>query len=165
MELVTAFGKRSRRINTQALIEFVLGEDEFEGVFIIPQQLTHDVIIGCQLLREYGMNINFENGTIGYVRHNTRKQVEFVQEPLDSPDTNAELIESRRRASTFNIKEESKWNKDKVLQQLNYMDEEERSANVSKSMEEIEIQKKERTVNHVRIKVIKMKLMQQDVIL
>jgi hypothetical protein len=95
VKLVTAFGKRSR-INTRALIEFILGEDEFEGVFMISPQLTHDVIIGCQLLREYGMNINFENGTIGYVRHITRKQVEFVQEPLDSPDTNAELLGKER---------------------------------------------------------------------
>jgi predicted aspartyl protease len=113
VKLVTAFGKRSRRINTQALIEFVLGEDEFENFFIISPQLTHDVIIGCQLLKEYGMNINFENGTIGYVRHNTKKQVKFMQEPSDGHNTNDELIESQRTASTLNVKEESEWNKDK----------------------------------------------------
>jgi hypothetical protein len=92
---------------------------------MISPQLTHDVIIGFQLLREYGMNINFENGTIGYVRQNTKKQVEFMQEPLDGPDTNDELIESQRIASTLNVKEESEWNKDKILQPLHYMDERE----------------------------------------
>jgi hypothetical protein len=40
---------------------------------------------------------------------------------------------------------------------------EERSANVSKYMEEVENQKKERTVNHLRIKSIKRKLTQQDI--
>jgi hypothetical protein len=34
--LVEAFGKRSKRIRRQALIEFAVGEDRFVGVFIIP---------------------------------------------------------------------------------------------------------------------------------
>jgi hypothetical protein len=60
VRLVTAFGRRSKKIKSQILMEFTLGEDEFEGVFMISSQLTNDAIIGCQLLREYNMNINFE---------------------------------------------------------------------------------------------------------
>jgi hypothetical protein len=92
VRLVTVFGKRSKKIKTQALIEFTLGEDEFKGIFMISPQLTNDVIFGCQLLREYSMNINFEKGTISYVRDNTNKQVEFVQEPLEDPDGNSDTF-------------------------------------------------------------------------
>jgi hypothetical protein len=50
--LVTAFGRRSRKIRSQALV------DIFEGVFMISPQLTSEAIIGCQLLKEYGINIH-----------------------------------------------------------------------------------------------------------
>jgi hypothetical protein len=38
--LVTAFGRRLKKIRKQALIEFKIGEDEFEGVFMISSQLA-----------------------------------------------------------------------------------------------------------------------------
>jgi hypothetical protein len=60
--LVTAFGRRSRKIRSQALIEFTIGRGIFEGVFMISPQLTSEAIIGCQLLKEYGININFDRG-------------------------------------------------------------------------------------------------------
>jgi hypothetical protein len=66
--LVTAFGKRSKRIRRQALIEFTVGKDLFESVFMISSQLTNDAIIGCQFLREYGIVIDFHKGTFSYVR-------------------------------------------------------------------------------------------------
>jgi hypothetical protein len=66
--LVTAFGRRSRKIRSQALVEFTIGRDTFEGVFMISPQLTSEAIIGCPLLKEYGININFERGSITYAR-------------------------------------------------------------------------------------------------
>jgi hypothetical protein len=66
--LVIAFGRRSRKIRSQALVEFTIGRDTFEGVFMISAQLTSEAIIGCQLLKEYGININFERGSISYAR-------------------------------------------------------------------------------------------------
>jgi predicted aspartyl protease len=59
------------------LIEFKIGEYEFEGVFMISSQLVNDAIIGCQLLKEYGININFGRGTIGYVRNGIYKLLNF----------------------------------------------------------------------------------------
>jgi hypothetical protein len=61
--LVTAFGKHSKRIKQQALMEFATGNDLFESVFIISSQLTNEAIIGCQFLKEYGISINFGKGT------------------------------------------------------------------------------------------------------
>jgi hypothetical protein len=46
--LVTAFGKRSNRIRRQALIEFTIGNDLFEGVFMITPRLASEAII-CRL--------------------------------------------------------------------------------------------------------------------
>jgi hypothetical protein len=66
--LVTAFGRRSKKIRSQALAEFAVGRDIFEGVFMISSQLTSEAIIGCQLLKEYGISINFERGSISYDR-------------------------------------------------------------------------------------------------
>lgn len=45
---VTAFGRKSKRIRHQALIEFTVGHDSFESVFMISSQLTNEAIIGCQ---------------------------------------------------------------------------------------------------------------------
>jgi hypothetical protein len=45
--LVTASGRRTKKIRKQALIEFKIGENEFEGVFMISPQLVNDAIIGC----------------------------------------------------------------------------------------------------------------------
>jgi hypothetical protein len=72
--LVTVFGKRSRKIKSQTLLEFQLEEDEFEGVFMISSQLNND-IIGCQLLKEYSVDIYFGKGTIGYTKDSEYKQV------------------------------------------------------------------------------------------
>jgi hypothetical protein len=49
--LVTAFGKHTRRIKKQALIEFKIGEDVFETVFLIAHQLTNQAILGHQFAR------------------------------------------------------------------------------------------------------------------
>jgi hypothetical protein len=45
-----------------------------------------------------------------------------VQEPLEDPDGNSDNLESRRRTGALNLKGEPEWNKNKVLQQLNYID-------------------------------------------
>jgi hypothetical protein len=66
--LITASGRRSKKIRSQALVEFAVGRDIFEGVFMISPQVTSEAIIGCQLLKEYGISINFERGSISYDR-------------------------------------------------------------------------------------------------
>jgi hypothetical protein len=63
---VSAFGRRSRKFRSQALIEFGIGRDVFEGVVMMSPQLTSEAIIGCQRLKEYGINSNFERGSINY---------------------------------------------------------------------------------------------------
>jgi hypothetical protein len=44
--LVTAFGRHSRKITSQALLEFNIGEDDFEGVFMISPQLAMKLSLG-----------------------------------------------------------------------------------------------------------------------
>jgi hypothetical protein len=53
--LATDFGKRSRKFTQQALVEFTT-----DGEFIISLHLANESIIGCQFLKEYDININFE---------------------------------------------------------------------------------------------------------
>jgi hypothetical protein len=76
--LVTAFGKRSKRIRHQALIGFSVESDVFEGVFMVSSQLTNGAIIGCQFLKEYGVSINFGRGTLSYLRGGVLREQAFA---------------------------------------------------------------------------------------
>jgi hypothetical protein len=78
--LVTAFGRKSKRIKQQVLIEFTMGGDSFEGVFMIASQLSNDAIIGCQFLQDYGICIDFNKGVISYVKNGIEKGQTFVTE-------------------------------------------------------------------------------------
>ena len=76
--LVTAFGKKSNRIRLQALLEFTVGDDEFEGVFMVSPQLSNDAILGCQFLREFGIIIDFKHESIKYVRGDVGREHVFA---------------------------------------------------------------------------------------
>jgi hypothetical protein len=66
--LVTAIGRRSTKLKKQVLLEFMIGEDTFEGVFMVSSQLNNDAIIGCQLLKEYDITLHFGKNTISYIK-------------------------------------------------------------------------------------------------
>jgi hypothetical protein len=76
--IVTAFGKRSNRIRIQVFVEFTMGVDRFESVFMASSQLKNDAIIGCQFFKEYGICIDFWNGSISYVCDGVNKHHEFT---------------------------------------------------------------------------------------
>jgi hypothetical protein len=76
--LVTAFGRKSNRIRIQAYVEFTIGTDSFEQVFLVSSQLKNEMIIGCQFLKEFGICIDFCKGAISYVRHGVQREHEFV---------------------------------------------------------------------------------------
>jgi hypothetical protein len=42
--------RESKKIRRQALVQFTITSDMFEGVFMISPQLSNDAIIGCYLL-------------------------------------------------------------------------------------------------------------------
>jgi hypothetical protein len=86
--LVTAFGRKSKRIRQQVLIDFTVGQDSFESVFMISYQLTNEAIIGCQFLIEYGIRINFDLGTFSYVRKGILKEHAFLTK-AGLPDVNS----------------------------------------------------------------------------
>jgi hypothetical protein len=62
--LVTAFGTKSKQIRRQVLIEFAMGYDLFESVFMVSSQLRNDTIIGCNFLVEYGISIDFSKSYV-----------------------------------------------------------------------------------------------------
>jgi transposase InsO family protein len=78
--LVTAFGNRTRRIKFQAFLEFCIGEDRFECVFLISPQLTgSEAILGCDYAHEYGITIDFVNKCLQYEKDGIRKTQLFCQ--------------------------------------------------------------------------------------
>jgi hypothetical protein len=48
---------------------------------MISSQLISEAIIGCQLLKEYGINVNFEMGSINYAREGSFREQLFDQHP------------------------------------------------------------------------------------
>jgi hypothetical protein len=76
--IVTAFGKRLNKIKQQALIEFTVGNDLFESVFMVSSQHTNEAIIGCQFLKEYGVGINVDRETFSYIRGAELREHSFV---------------------------------------------------------------------------------------
>lgn len=76
--LVTAFGRRSDRIKIQVYLEFTIGTDRFEHVFMVSSQLKEDAIVGCQFLKEFGVCIDFSKGAIRYVCNGVEREHEFV---------------------------------------------------------------------------------------
>jgi hypothetical protein len=111
--LITAFGKRSREIKGQILLGFKLEDDEFEGVFIISPQLNNEVIIGCQILKEYGIEIHFRKGTIGYTRGCIYKQIRFEQEHSKGLELNSRQMKLHGAMSTPTVKGAFEWTKPK----------------------------------------------------
>jgi hypothetical protein len=62
--LVTAFGRSSNRIRIQAYVEFTIGADRFEQVFLVSAQLKNDMIIDYHFLKEFDVCIDFYKGAI-----------------------------------------------------------------------------------------------------
>jgi hypothetical protein len=79
------------------LIEFTVGEDLFENVFMISSQLTNEAIIGCQFLREYGIVIDFHKGTFSYVRGTQ------LREHLFSSNDEPRYVRRRDQSETENL--------------------------------------------------------------
>jgi hypothetical protein len=79
--LVTAFGKRSNRVRKQVMVTFIVRTEEFEANFFISPQLVNEAILGCQFIKNYGINLNFERGSFSYFRDNVEKEHLFYQTP------------------------------------------------------------------------------------
>jgi hypothetical protein len=77
INLVTAFGKRSKKVRLQALLGFSIGNEPFEAVFLVAPQLTSDVILGCNFMREHGMQLRYDSGILEFVRQGQTKRQAF----------------------------------------------------------------------------------------
>ena len=93
--LVTAFGRRTKRIKKQALIQFFVGEDRFEAIFLICPQLINSAILGSSFAKEYGISIDFVTKCFYYKRDGSRKGHSFDQSSGPSGARNDEQ-ESKR---------------------------------------------------------------------
>jgi hypothetical protein len=88
--LLTAFGGRSRRIRKQVFIPFIIGDDCFENVFLVSDQLVESLLIGADFLREYGFTINFKTNCLTYEMEGYTKECKFTNnveaelEPLEN---------------------------------------------------------------------------------
>jgi hypothetical protein len=77
--LVTEFGKRSHRVRKQAMIAFTIGKELFDVNFFISPQFVNNAILGCQFMKEYGINLNFEKESFTYFREGGIREHSFYQ--------------------------------------------------------------------------------------
>ncbi|PNF31892.1 hypothetical protein B7P43_G07950, partial [Cryptotermes secundus] len=91
VNLVTAFGKGSKRIKLQALLEFTIGEELFEAVFLVAPQLNSDVILGCNFMKEHEVQLNFGSGILEYKRRGQIRSHRF-ENPETDPQTKAQCV-------------------------------------------------------------------------
>jgi hypothetical protein len=103
VNLITAFGRRSKKIKLQVLLEFHVGEDLFEAVFFISPQLSNDVILGCNFLKEYKMHLHFDSETLEYVRDGTVKRHVFTITNNDSSEMEATTANTCHESTSSEI--------------------------------------------------------------
>jgi hypothetical protein len=78
--LITAVGNKTRRIKFQAYLEFCIGEDRFECVFLISPQLKgSEAILGCNYANENGIVMDFVKKCLHYERDGVMKTQSFCQ--------------------------------------------------------------------------------------
>jgi hypothetical protein len=86
--LITAFGNRSKRLKKQCYLEFRIGGDVFEGVFLVAPQLVNLVILGCDFGFNYGVVIDFYDRSISYEKEGIRKICKFCERESDEVVSN-----------------------------------------------------------------------------
>jgi hypothetical protein len=52
--LITAFDNGTKQLKKQVYLEFAIGQDVFENVFLVPPQLIGPVFIACALQETVG---------------------------------------------------------------------------------------------------------------
>jgi hypothetical protein len=88
--LVTAFGRRTKRIKRQALIEFFVGEDKFETIFLISPQVINSAILSAAFAKEYGITIDFVTKCFYYEKDGSRRGHWFDQSSGSSDARNTQ---------------------------------------------------------------------------
>jgi hypothetical protein len=91
--LVTAFGRRTKRIKRQALIEFFVGEDKFETIFLISPQLINSAILYSAFTKVYEITIDFVTKCFYYEKEGSRRGHSFDRSSgiSDARNTEQEL--------------------------------------------------------------------------
>jgi hypothetical protein len=62
--LVTAIGKMSRKLHKQAMVEFEIGGDKFNHVFLVAPHLMVPVITGADFLDDDKINLSFKERSL-----------------------------------------------------------------------------------------------------
>jgi hypothetical protein len=75
-------------------MEFTIGGEEFEAVFLVAPQLNCDIILGCNFLKEYGIQLCFDTGRMKYVRQGQSKSFKF--EVMDDKANGIEQVATEK---------------------------------------------------------------------
>jgi hypothetical protein len=87
--LITAFGKRTKRLKKQVYLEFAIGQGMFENMFLVSPQLSGPVIIGCDSAKDCRLIIDFNDECISYKQDGTLRKCEFSQRRIAEVNDNS----------------------------------------------------------------------------
>jgi hypothetical protein len=89
--LITAFGNRTKRLKKQEYLEFAIGQDVFENVFLVSPQLIGSVIIGRDFAKDCGLIIDFNDECIKYKRDRILRKCGFSRRRIAEVDDSSFL--------------------------------------------------------------------------
>jgi hypothetical protein len=75
-------------------MEFTIGGEEFEAVFLVAPQLNCDIILGCNFLKECGIQLCFDTGRMKYLRQGQSKSFKF--EVMDDKANGIEQVATEK---------------------------------------------------------------------
>jgi predicted aspartyl protease len=78
-----AFGRNSKRIKKQALIEFTLNEDKYEVKALVAPELATSVIIGTDFLNEYRVKLDFTDNHFETQHGGIVRKYKFYRGPAE----------------------------------------------------------------------------------
>jgi hypothetical protein len=86
--LISAWGNRTKKIKTQALVPFEMSGGYFEHNCIIAPGMIADCILGADFLNKFQVTVSFKDQCI-YTNENGSRRHHFVNEEMNT----AELME------------------------------------------------------------------------
>jgi hypothetical protein len=77
--ITSVIGKASKRLRSQVFIEFVIGHNSYEHVFLISDQVTIPLLLGSDFLNSSELIINFQDNCLQRTEHNELINYQFIR--------------------------------------------------------------------------------------
>lgn len=100
--LIGALGDKSQKVREQVYLQFSINNWSFDYTCIIVPKLVRDIILGCDWMQDFSVNINFKNQQISGCFQGCTEIINFIAEPtLLTPVIVSELCAEEEGVQTL----------------------------------------------------------------